>query len=119
MAKVTGPLFSMRASGTLAKTIVFVCGHYARMVIVQDDSQKVMPPGQNDKFAAAVVVWNGLSGDFKGQWTEFEKRIKDSKKCVAIEPLINGYQLFISYYLKWGVNGWENYPLPGPPPSFE
>jgi len=116
MAKVIGPLFSMQASGTLAGTITYVCGHFARKAkVILDDSQ-VMPEGQTLKFMYAVKTWNYLSGQIKQDWKDFGKIVKESKQCIEYELKLTGYQLFLSYYLTFGEDGWKSYPEPGPPP---
>lgn len=105
MAKVTGPLFSMVASGTLAGTITYVCGHFARIKNELLTSAKEMPAGQQDKFLEAVAVWNSLSGNVKDDWRNFGKIVRDSKVCVSLDYYLTNYQLFLSYYLTWGKNG--------------
>ena len=117
MAKVIAPLFSLAASGTLAGAITFVCGKSARRARLALKRSEEGPTSQNSLFAEAAAAWSSQTPQTKEQWSVFGKIVKDDRACIGLEYYLSGYQLFISYYMEFGVNGWADYPLPGPPPS--
>ncbi len=117
MVKVVAPLFSLRASGTLGNTITFVCGHLARIAQRKEEAEGYVPTGQNEYFMEAIKRWNNLSVGVKDDWRNFARVVKDSKVCISLDYYLTNYQLFLSYYMTWGFNGWPDYPNPGPPPS--
>jgi hypothetical protein len=116
MAKVIAPLFSVRASGTLANTITYVCGHLARYAGKKSEKGGQPPTAQNDKFSEAVALWQSFTDEQKQAWHDFAKLVHDKRVCTNYEYYLNDYQLFMSYYLSYGEDGWENYPNPGSPP---
>jgi hypothetical protein len=112
MPKVTGPLFSLGASGTLAKTLVYVCGHLTRVAENRDKASQKPPTEQSNKFSDGAATWGGFDVQLKDAWASWGKVIRDSRACIGLEYYLTGYQLWLSYYLTYGVDGWENYPFP-------
>ena len=110
MAKVTGPLLSLSASGTIAETITFVCGHFARKKQEKTGEQPEHLVGQGDTFKAGVDVWRAMTASQKKSWGVFRKIIVSAPECSALKGEITGYNLYLSHYLRYGVDGWENYP---------
>lgn len=119
MAKVTGPLFSLAASGTFGKVITFVCGHFAKKAESAEAGGGKGNLKMMIKFKAGTIKWKSLSNEIKKEWGEFGKMIMTSGKCISLEFYLTGFQLWMSYYLKFGENGWPAYPHPGTPPDLK
>ena len=113
MPKVTGPLFSFSASGTVGGVITFVCGLYARMAaqkreFTPSDGQVVV----QTKWSDGCKVWQS-GGNNKDLWSKFVKLVKESGECdIRYAFYMTGFQTFMSFYMTYGVDGWSNYPLP-------
>ena len=113
MPKVVAPLFSVVATGLLGGSIDYVCGLYARST----PSQTEVPPSadqslRRSKFLAGVAVWQGL-GVQKLLWNDFYQWLATDPNCNAnLFGIVNGYNAFMSLYLKLGPGGWPEYPLP-------
>jgi len=65
MAKVTGPLMSLDASGTVADTITFSKwkgANYVRLTVIPNNPQTASQVSQRDTLTAGVSTWrNGVS----------------------------------------------------------
>lgn len=65
MAKVTGPLFSLSASGTLADTITFSMWKgtpYVRLTVIPNNPQTASQQSQRSTMTAGVSTWkHGVS----------------------------------------------------------
>jgi hypothetical protein len=117
MAVVVAPLLSLDASGMIGDTLEYKCG--ARVT-----SKKRSNPGKNNEdfnaqqllFKEAVAAWNGLDPSVKRRWRDGGWWLPPAHIGHGVEVYINGYQCWMSYYLKFGLNGWESYP--NPPPSY-
>jgi len=113
MAKVTGPLFSLAASGSIGGIITYVCGHFAK----KKEGEKTEDASEAQleiemKWSEGAAVWQSL-GENKEFWNEFHKVLWATPECaVNISHIVNGYQLFMSFYMKYGPDGWPGYPLP-------
>ena len=113
MATVVGPLLSLSASGTIGDVITFVCGHYVRKA----EGKKFADPSaaqsnNQNKWKAGCVVWQALAGN-KDLWKALVEAVQQSGQCPARESYeLNGFQLFMSFYMDLGPDGWPNYPLP-------
>ena len=113
MAKVTGPLFSLVASGSIGETITYVCGHYAKKK--QDETKKPKTEPQEErmtKWKSGCAEWQ-TSQENKDEWDVFLQLLRTDKDCsVKLIYTASGFQLFMSFYMKEGVDGWPNYPNP-------
>ena len=113
MPKVKNPLFSLSASGDLGATIQYVCGKFVRMKPKgkppRTSSQEVI---RNSFFVGANKWKVELSWDTKKKWFGFSKMLRQQDECVEASVLMNGYNLWMSYWLKAGEGGWNNYPNP-------
>jgi len=139
MTKVNSPLFSQKASGDLGKEIQFRCGKF--VVSKKPISKKAESTEQNfqrEKFKDGAEVWSSvLTPEQKENWENFAKSIRHElgyftiptplgpiyvrigektkwKECIETGGF-NGYQYFQSCYLRFGPDGWVDYPNP---PSF-
>ena len=136
MAKVENPLFSEKASGKFANSIIFRCGKYATKI--QKEKSAEPSVGQNiqrDKFAEACGAWrNVLTDEQRAAWQAFVERLKHPKGyyridvagVVALIPIgfrsgfqrcietgrWNGFHYWISAFLRFGEDGWLGYPNP-------
>lgn len=117
MAKVVAPLFSLKATGTLAGAITFVCGQYARMAERKENEKKQGNENQMAKFTLGAEHWQALPDGTKKLWNDFYKEILSSEQCLNITYDLSGYNMWMIYWLKFGENGWADYPLPGSAPS--
>ena len=139
MAKVNSPLLSNKASGNFGKELQFRCGRF--VLKQQKEKGGTASSGQNfqrEKFKDGAEVWSSiLTSEQKESWENFAKSImqdkgyftiptplgpvyvrigfkKDWKECIETAGF-NGYQYFQSCYLRFGPDGWNDYPNP---PSF-
>jgi uncharacterized protein (DUF2147 family) len=135
MAKVWQPLMSEKASGKIGNILYFKCGKHATI-----PSNKIAKPAtakqavQRLQFAEASDAWKSdvpkniqtkwqeladfsrrfdtnpyyLSGDF---WLEWKIGEKNFNQCITAN-YYNGYQYFLSAFMRWGKNGWSGYPYP-------
>ncbi len=101
MAKVTGPLFSLNASGKFADTLVFsqwkginIARRYARPGGEPTSRQKYI----KSLFAAATDMYRTLSGEDKEAW----------KQRAAGKPM-SGYNMFIGRVMKALTGGTLDY----------
>ncbi len=115
MVKTTAPLFSLEASG-LVGPIQFVCGSFAKKMM----KPKNAPPSeaqeeQNEKFLDGAIRWKKeLTLENRNNWKSFFEIVRQSEECVSMAILMNSYNLWMTYWLKYGLDGWENYPNPPP-----
>lgn len=113
MAKVKGPLFSQKASGTLGKTLMFVCGQFARLKPEPSETKSSKQMDQEEIFLNGARKWsNDLSYITKQKWQDFAKTVRKSDACLGVESEITGYNLWQMYWMKFGEGGWDNYPDP-------
>ena len=139
MAKVKLPLFSIKASGDFGKEIQFRCGRFVvKKPTLRDDRKSDGQNLQREEFKDGAEVWSSiLTSEQKESWKNFAKSIRQDKGYFTIPtPLgpiyvrigektkwkecfetggFNGYQYFQSCYLRFGPDGWSDYP---DPPSF-
>jgi len=94
MAKLKGPLFSLGASGSLAKTIVFAVWKgikYARTHVVPANPQSADQTTQRDNFTALVTEWHNVLRLVVDK-TAYDKRASLQKLTMS------GFNLFIRLY---------------------
>lgn len=140
MATVKGPLFSQKASGDFGKTIQFRCGKFVllkpKIRIIAEDTKLT---SQQIKFQDGARIWSlFLTPGQKSNWESFAKSVRHAKGWFTLYiPLggieirigekkewkeciqnggFNGFQYFESCYLRFGPNGWVDYPNPPPFP---
>lgn len=91
MAKVRSPLFSQRASGTLAEVLTFShrkTGQQVRTQRKQKDQNTIGQIAQRVKYIEAVSAWNNLSTSEKSLWI-----------VRAYGQNLTGYNLFVADFL--------------------
>lgn len=136
MAKVKQPLFSEKATGTIGNAITFRCGKFVTAKQKEKgDAATIDQNAQRQKFLDAVEAWTKyLTIDQKTAWQTFARSVQDPRgyykiaipglvclvpigfktgfqKCIDLSNF-NGYQYFISAYLRFGAFGWVGYPNP-------
>lgn len=90
MPKVTGPLFSLAASGVFKDQLEFRI--VAGQTVVADrrtapKTRSAAQQQQSARFAEAVAAWRLATGETKAAW-----------KTAAAGTGMNGYQLYLSEY---------------------
>lgn len=137
MARVTGPMFSLGASGSIKGALTYKCGQF---VTKKKPKRKLESSELSDQqllFQSGSDIWSkGLTEGQRMLWRV--KGIFDTLNVmchhgVAALPLLfvlqpvgtlvalplgivtKGYEAWMSFYLTLGSGGWPNYP--GPPPS--
>ena len=113
MAKLEGPLFSQSASGEIGKAIQFVCGHFSRAKPNYPMDSSSYQDDQRAKFLQGANIWSKeLSENTKTNWRSFRETLLTSDRCVEMPFNTSGYNLWQLYFLKYGKDGWNNYPNP-------
>ncbi len=100
MARVTGPLMSIDASGTYGKSLVFAKWkgrNYVREHVKPSNPKTAKQIGVRSMLAFLAMSWNGLASLAKGTWTE-----------LAAQSSISPFNAFISANLK----RWQNFAAP-------
>ena len=113
MVKIVGGMFSLSASGTYANAITYVCGEFLRMSQRKELSAGSSRQRKNQtKWKEGTEVW-GSPACKKIDWKIVFELIVKSEKCpLEIKTWMNGFQVFMMYYMKKGPGGWVNYPNP-------
>jgi len=96
MAKVTAPLFSLDASGTIGKAFTFSKWkgrHYVRTRVSPYNPQSSGQSTQRTAFSAAVAVWKGMSSSEKESWNNRAKNLG---------LVMSGYNFYVQQYLEQG-----------------
>lgn len=91
MAKITGPLFSQSATGSIAKRVTFretARGTFAHKTPKASTSATPGQIAQRANYQDAIVAWHALDGPTKQYWRE-----------IGIIMKMTGYNAFISDYL--------------------
>jgi hypothetical protein len=138
MATLVGPMMSVVARGSIGNAITFKCGTVAAKKKIKKNLRSDQLSEQQQLFKDGAAVWSeDLSDEVQKEWflvgvrNVFDLRCNPSLLALpflGILPLaapligvaalwklgINGYDLWISYYLTLGANGWPNYPSPPP-----
>lgn len=71
MAKLTGPLFSLEASGTIGEAVTYSNWKgraYARARVVPNNPRSALQTGIRAMFAFIAAVWDGLSAPDRATW---------------------------------------------------
>jgi len=129
---------SVIARGSIANAITFKCGTVAAKKKTAKTLRLDQLSEQQVLFKDGAAVWSeDLTGDVKRAWllvgvaNTFDLRCNPQMLALPFlgifpwaAPLIpgvlilklgcNGYDLWMSYYLTLGENGWPNYPNPPP-----
>ena len=115
MAKVFGPLLSISASGNFGNSLRYVCGHFVSKSSHGEVKSTPDREKQRLKFKLGIQTWsNDLTEYVKKSWSEFTKCAFASEYCTAAYGKVSGYNMWMYFWLKFGENGWEGYPLPPP-----
>ena len=96
MAKVSGPLLSLGASGTIANTLTFSNWKgqaYVRQRITPYNPQSTNQTSQRTKFTDAVVLWQGKDTSTKGDW---------NTRARQLGYTMSGFNFFVQQYLAQG-----------------
>lgn len=113
MVKVKGALFSEHASGNFGKAIQFICGKFAKSTGEHPPPSAEAQKKQQTKFLEGANIWsNTLSSQQKQQWKNLKELIISKDRCIGMPYNTSGYNLWQLYFLKYGVDGWEDYPNP-------
>ena len=115
MAVVFAPLMSMDASGMFGDTLEYKCG--ATVAV-----KKRKNPGEDNEifndqqllFKAGATAWRGLQPAERQAWRDDGWWLPPAHIGHGVQVFINGYQCWMSYYLRFGPGNWENYPNPPP-----
>ena len=94
MAKVTGPLFSMSASGTIGNAIVFgtwkgieTCRQYA----IPSNPRTTKQVNLRNAFALAVAYWQTFDDAAKATWDTFAEGTQKSGFNQMVERALKAY----------------------------
>ena len=113
MVVVKGPLFSEHASGNFGKAIQFICGKFAKATQNRPPPTAIKQREQQTKFLEGANLWsNVLLFQQKQKWNDLKELIISKDRCIRAPSNLSGYNLWQLYFLKHGVDGWENYPNP-------
>ena len=116
MVKVTRPFFSLKASGDFAAILQYMCGHYVKMKPRVPEVRTPKQDVQRKKFSEGAETWSEeLEPVVREHWKEYQEFLSQLPQCAHFTFGLNGYDLWMSYFLNYGVDGWKNYP--DPPPS--
>ena len=107
MAKVTGALMSVSASGTIGKRITFTQGKSGARAIAYAAPKNTGAPAHKENYRAGCATWKLLSEEQQAAW-----RITGQNRT------INGFNAFMSAWLHgqitpataWDAGGttWDN-----------
>lgn len=115
MPKVLHPFFSLKAAGDFGAVLQYMCGHFVK---AKPRVPKIRTPAQavqRTKFSTGAQKWSEeLEPEVKEHWNEYQEFISQLPQCEAFSFGIGGYDMWMSYFLKKGEDGWENYPDPPP-----
>jgi hypothetical protein len=76
MAKLSGPLLSNNAHGSISNALTFSSRKSCKQVRFQRKQKDVITTGrttQRDFYAEACTMWNTLTANEKQQWDTFNK----------------------------------------------
>lgn len=113
MAKLDHPFFSLKAAGDFGQILQYMCGHFVRL---KPRAPEIRTPGQDTqrkKFKEGADKWTeDLTPENKVHWKEYQEFLSQLPQCQHFSFGLNGYDLWMSYFLDKGVDGWPNYPDP-------
>lgn len=139
MATLVGPMMSVIARGSIANAVTIKCGRVMAKKKTKKDLRADELSEQQKLFKDGAAVWSeDLTDEVKKAWFWVGVRNVFDLRCnpqlmalpfLGILPMaaplvpigmifklgINGYDLWMSYYLTLHADGWPNYP--SPPPS--
>ena len=94
MARVTGPLLSLDASGTVYKTVTFAKWkgrNYCRQWFKPANPRTAAQIAQRALFTAAVASWHETPAEIQAQWDETARIF-----------YISGFNYFVQQYILQG-----------------
>lgn len=113
MPKVTRPFWSLKAAGDFGAVLQYVCGHFVRAKPRVPKIRTTKQDVQRTKFKEGSDKWSELLDiATKEHWAEYVEFLSQLPECEAMSFGVNGYDIWMSYYLKYGDGGWDNYPEP-------
>ncbi len=81
MARVKGPLFSLEASGSVKKTIVYSKWkgrQYVRQHTIPQNPQSTNQVNVRTAFTLLVAKWQGEAAPYQTEWNDFAKQFQKS-----------------------------------------
>jgi len=91
MAKITGPLMSSTASGSIAETLTFSKKRTGQQVRIQRKQKDVITP--------ARTAQRNLYSEALSEWRSFSFSVKSAYELEAYPKKITGFNLFVKKYL--------------------
>lgn len=131
MPTVTGPLYSLAASGKFGGAIDFLCNYKVRKAKFGEKKNKgaeskttnkvtEAQSTQRTKFKEAKHYWKVYLGvDQRAAWKDFTQMVVSTGKCVGQTFKLSGYTAWMKFYLKYGEGGWSGFPDPPEDPVQE
>jgi len=77
MAKLTGPLFSVDARGSVGRELTYASrksGRHVRFQKKQTDYENANRAPIRAAFANGIILWNSMPLDEKDFWTQIERK---------------------------------------------
>jgi len=107
MALVSGPFFSVDASGTIYKMLtasIWKGRNYMRGYFVPGNPNTVAQQAQRALMAAAVSGWQGLTDETPASGALGDEMYKDKWNIAArdVYPPISGFNYYVMQYLLQG-----------------
>ncbi len=93
MAKVTAPLLSLDASGTVGGTISFgkwKGRNYVRSKVTPYNPRSTAQTTHRTLFSSAVAVWKGMTTEDKGTW---------NSRARALGLVMSGFNFYVQQYI--------------------
>ena len=113
MAKVTSPFWSLKAAGDFAQILQFMCGSFVRSKPRAPEIRTPKQDIQRTKFKQGAQKWSEVLDPLNREhWKEYVEFLSQLPECASFTFGVNGYDMWMSYYLKYGDGGWDNYPDP-------
>lgn len=120
MPRVKGPLFSLSAKGTLAKTLTFkkdIDGTVVRDYV--KPKIKFTPAQENRKlwFKRGVWTWRGVTGAYNYWYSDYCQGLVNAMRIMyrswTGRKGLRGFTLFMSWWLTRSIAGLPQYQHPG------
>jgi hypothetical protein len=116
MAKLTRPFWSLKAAGDFGQVLQYMCGHFVKAKPRKIEMRTSKQDVQRTKFSKGAKKWSkDLSPENREHWQEYQEFLSQLPECEAFSFGLFGYDLWMSYFLKYGEGGWPGYPDPPPP----
>jgi hypothetical protein len=99
MAKVTGPLMSLSASGSVGKTITFATWKgrpYVRQLVTPTNPKSALQTGTRAMFAFLTAAWSALAAGAKSSWDELATATQISAFNAYVGSNLTRWQSFLA-----------------------